>query len=622
MAEKRIDPAFDARNSVPADLAVLRNLLLGYSEHLASLAVKARAFGNKSDALDAFFLDSLDATLSSSDASVAKLALATLKANCLAQLAEYLGAPCEPDYLREVEARTLETIENIAKPDAETLAQILAEGETFSPENLLATYGETIYGLRETISAGLKGAASSLRLVLKMKPARERREFEAQGLNARIKTLRPRKDKELIDELKAQLETIETEVAFWKEKENSLIEGIVDVLAFLDPTPRDGETQGENGIAKERNEPDALFETLRKTGELAVDAFRIFELATFLTYGSPVPTSVVPSPLPGVCAVFSGDDFDSLLEVLERAEFSDVNIWTRGEAIAAHSFPAFRKYRRLVGHYGNGRSEQNKDLGAFPGSIIVSSRPFDEPSDDFADYVFSVRDFPWDDVRTIERSDKGSLNLDLPIRGALDSGGYPKKRPTTKRPLGFGGEQMASLVEKSARGYRLGALKRVLAIGGVDAPDSALKSGADDSKATYYERLWDAASENCVALTFGDLQFRFVKTTAAPTSFGTPRAIDLGRARDMNATLRFAEALEKELDKTPETSPVAFFIGLWDERSVACLLAPIALGYRDIFVGPYRPEIWNDEIVALLNEKASVKLIDSPEQDAASLGAV
>ena len=665
MAETRIEPAFDALNSAPKDVAILRNLLLVWCAHIADAATKMRACGNKSAILDNFFLDALEVSCASSTATAAELMTMCLKADCMLQLVEHLSEDkAEPEFASAVESNVLEAIRATPKPDAEQLAQYVADGAGASAESLLAEYGATVYGLRETLLAGLKGVASTLRQTLKMKSARSRRAYEAEGLRNRARLLKPRKDKTEKEELEAQAVQIEAEVDDWKRKEESVLNGIVDVLAFLSPkateqnaeevaspepqvAPVEVETTADVQDATETTadsqpqetpenksnfdpkadsrDPDALVAAMRKVGELELVVLEIFEKATNYTYGVPVPTSVVTSPLPGTCVVFSGEDFEALAQVLERAEFSEVNVWTRGEALAAHSYPNLRKYRRLVGHYGTNRSLQNKELSGFPGAIIVSSTPFDEPSDDFADYIFATREFQWESLKLVERKRDRSLNLDVPIRAAFDSGGYSRKKPTTKFPVGFGGELLPSLVEKSARGYRQGRLKRIFAIGGVDYPSGAVneRTLTDDGEPTnYYLELCGKVLDSSIVATFGDVKFRFTQIEPTPTEYGIPRIIDFGRLRDMNATLRFALGLNKELDRAPETSPIAFFFGLWDERSVAALLAPVALGYRDVYVGPYRPSLWNDEIVALLKEKVNVSLTTNPEDDALALGAL
>ncbi|MBP5622035.1 MAG: hypothetical protein J6X44_08475, partial [Thermoguttaceae bacterium] len=355
----------------------------------------------------------------------------------------------------------------------------IAESAGFSKDSLRERLGDTVYGLQETILAGLKGVATTLRIAIKLANSRKKRVFEAKGIRARIKSLRPRKkeDKDLVVQLTAQAEAIETEIDEWRVGERCVLDGIAQVLAFLSPEPveqvKAPEEPDPHGfdVSADATDVGALVAAAAKTGELAVVAFKAFELGTFYTYGAPIPTSVRTTQVPGVCVAYSGEDLDALIELLERAEFSDVNVVTRGESIAAHSLPAFKKYRRLVGHYGTDRSRQNKELGAFPGSVVFSTPTFDEPSDDFSDYVFSAKDSCWKDVKTIARKPNGAMDLDGVIRAAQDSGGFSKAKPVAKLPLGFGGDQIPSLVEKSARAYRTGALKRVLAIGGVDAPD-------------------------------------------------------------------------------------------------------------------------------------------------------
>ncbi|MBQ9813634.1 MAG: hypothetical protein IJM54_10035 [Thermoguttaceae bacterium] len=627
MSENRIDPAFDSQGVVAAEVANLRNQLVAWCEHIAVAATKARDFGCQSALLDDFFLDALSAACQSSSVDERALAAMCVKADYVAQLAESLGVECEPDYQKKVEAEVLATIKAIPELDASVFDDTIAESASFSKDSLRERLGDTVYGLQETILAGLKGVATTLRIAIKLASSRKKREFEAKGIRARIKSLRPRKkeDKDLVVQLTAQAEAIEAEIAEWRDSERFVLDGIAQVLAFLSPEPVEQvkvpEEPDPHGfdVTADATDVDALVAAAAKTGELAVAAFKVYEYGVFHTYGAPIPTSVRTTQVPGVCVAYSGEDFDALTELLERAEFSDVNVVTRGEAIAAHSLPAFKKYRRLVGHYGTDRSRQNKELGAFPGSIVFSTPTFDEPSDDFADYVFSTKDSCWNEVKTVARKPNGSMDLDAVIRAAQDSGGYSKAKPVAKLPLGFGGDQIPSLVEKSARAYRTGALKRVFAIGGVDAPDQVY--GPDEENVVdYYPRLYAASLQKGVSLTFGDVKFRFAHLEVSPTAFGVPHSIDMGRARDMNAVLRFAADLNKELDKTPETSPVAFFVSVWDERSVACLLAPCALGYRDVLVGPYRPSVWTEDVFAALSEKLNVRMVGAPEEDAAYLG--
>lgn len=599
MADERIDPAFDVVDVDDSMISSLRNLLEAWCKHIAVLTVGMRELGRQNALVDAFLLEALEITSSGVVADAKTLTKKCTAADVVYQLASFLSAPAEgetPEDRKEAEDQFRAALDGVADPTEEMVQASAANGAELSDARFRQELGETAYGLHKTIFAGLQGVATVLRAEISLAAdCRTKREFEAEGLRARINSLRKRvkKEKELREELLVQLEALDAEIASWRQKEREALDGVADVLAFLSTNSTD---------------PNELVEALVKVGGLAVLAFDIYELSARYMFGEPVPASVRRTPLEGRCVLFVGDDYSKLRELLERASFNELNVWTYGEGISAHSLPEFSKYRRLVGHYGGSRCNQNKELGGFPGSIVVASGPFDEPTGDYADYVFAVEPTRWDGVAVIPRKEDGSLDLDAVVKGAVDSSGFFKSRgPVAKTPVGFGGEQLASLVEKLARAYRVGALKRVVAIGGDDTPSP---------EQDFYTKMHALLPKQTVTLTFGEVKFRINSELEPPTDYGAPRLIDLGRARDMNATLRFAAELNRELDKTPATSPVSFYASLWGEKSVACFLAMCASGYRDVAVGPYRPTVWNDEIVALLREKLGVRLVGDPSAEA------
>ena len=137
-------------------------------------------------------------------------------------------------------------------------------------------------------------------------------------------------------------------------------------------------------------------------------------------------------------------------------------------------------------------------------------------------------------------------------RAATESSGFLSVKSGDKVSVGFGGGQVEVMVDRAARAFRTGQLKRVIAICGQD-----FASDAPD----YFERLFAALPDTSVALTCGDVKFRFTIGQTSQTSYNVPKVIDVGRERDANAALRFASELDAELD-----------------RDVADLLLCLALG--------------------------------------------
>jgi len=594
MFENRTEPAFVETNDDEPRTKSLRSQLVAWCKHIATDFVQARALDNRSELLDAFLVEALDAASSAVQRDEQTLTRLILKADYMAQLAAYLKSETQPQYQKDMEKQIRDNLNAADVPDKATIDELIAHGEAYSSTARLEALGATAFGLHETITSGLVGVASLARVALTLsKTALPKREFEAQGLRARIKGLRPRESKEKAarEELTVEAEKIEAQTKDWRVKERATIDGIAEVLAFL---------------ATESTDVDALLDAVKKSGELASTALEIAEYASTFTYGAPTPVSVRSSALQGRCALFSGDDFEVLAELMERADFSEINVWTRGDAIAAHSLPAFKKYRRLVGHYGGSWRDQQTELDAFPGAIVVASSTFDEPDEAYANYVFSASPMPTSRVNVLKRKENGKLDLEQVVRASFDSPGFFKTKASEKIAVGFGGDGLPGLVDKTARAFRQNALKKAFVFGGQD-----VAAATDD----YFERAFDAVPENAPVLTFGDVKFRFNRKPTSPTSFGTPKIVDMGRERDANAALRFVSLFGEELDRAPEKTPVAFLMSLWGEISLATTLALCARGYRDVYVGPRTPSYWTPEIQRLLNEKFGLKLAVDPVAD-------
>ena len=600
MFESRNERTSEARAAEEPKTLRLRNQLLAWCKHIASEAAKALAWGNRSVPVEEFLFEALAAASRSSSADARELTRLILKADLVFQLAEYLGNEKEPEYQEDLEKQFREQESAAPAPDDATVEALAAQGEEYDAAARLERLGAIPFGLQETIVDGLKGVATLTARATDL-GARTiaKREFEAQGIRARAKETRARdaKEKEAKAALIAEAERIEAEVERWRTTRRAVVDGVVETLATLAPEPTD---------------VDALTEAVEKTGRLAASALELVEVGTFLEYGTPAPTVVRASAAGGKCVLFSGDDFDVLLELLERAEIRDLNVWTRGEAIAAHSFPAFKKFKRLAGHYGGSWLDQRREFGAFPGAILAASTPLETPDESYRDYIFTAGATRLNGVAALERDASGKLDFAELIRAAVDSPGFAESRgkgATEKIAVGFGGDGLDGMIDKLARAFRQDRTKRVFVVGGEDAPDG----GSD-----YFANLFDAIPAESAVVAFGDAKCRFNRKPAPPTAFGTPKTLDLGRVCDAAAVFRFAEKLGAELDREPDVSPVAFFFSCFDETSTAAFLAALGLGYRRVFVGPTAPAAWNSETVALFAERFGVRVVDEPTADVAA----
>ena len=597
MFDNQTEPAFGTTAGVDPQIANLRNQLIVWCKHIATEASLARGKERSSALIDVFLLEALESASLTIPTSPRTLATLILKADYISQLATYLAEDETAAYQSDMEEQIRSGVQALTVTD-QMIEDMLPQGEGFSNAARLAALGPDAFGMHETLLAALIGAASNARMSVALSEgALQTREFEAQGLRRRIrdevKKLPLDQRKQVKEEWTREAEEFEAQTALWRQTERAVLDGIVDALAFL---------------ASEPTDLNVLVDYALKIGELNYNALETLRRGVTATYGVMTPTSVRASDLQGKCALFCGDDFDTLKSLLAAAEYYSVNIWTYGDAFAAHAFGAFNgKFRRLVGHYGGSWCNQRRDFDRFPGALVVSHAPIDEPSGGYGDYIFSVGETTAPGVQTVARKADGSVDWADVMRAANDSPGFFRTKPVDRLPAGFGGENELNMIsDKLVGAYRGGEIKQIVVIGGQDFPNLSYD---------YFERLFDALAPETKALTFGDAQFRFLRKPCDDFSLQLPKIFNVGRERDAFAIFHFVKRFADTLERKADNLPISFFVSLWGEASIAVAFAFCSQGYRKVFVGPTAPKIWSPAIIEALQNRLGLRIASEPSDD-------
>ena len=197
MFENRTEPAFVETNDDEPRTRSLRSQLIAWCKHIATDFVQARALDNQSDLLDGFLVEALDSASGAVLRDERTLTQLILKADYMAQLTNYLKSEKQPPYQKDMEKQIRDNLNASNAPDETSINELVAHGQAYSSDARLEALGATAFGLHETIVASLVGVASIARAAFALsKTALPKREFEAQGLRARIKELRPREAKD------------------------------------------------------------------------------------------------------------------------------------------------------------------------------------------------------------------------------------------------------------------------------------------------------------------------------------------------------------------------------------------------------------------------------------------
>ncbi len=110
---------------------------------------------------------------------------------------------------------------------------------------------------------------------------------------------------------------------------------------------------------------DQLIALVMKAGAVSVTAMALLDNANTSTFGHPEITQVNigVGKRPGI--LISGHDLKDIGELLEQSKDAGVDIYTHGEMLPAHYYPAFKKYPHFVGNYGGAWWQQTAEFEAF-----------------------------------------------------------------------------------------------------------------------------------------------------------------------------------------------------------------------------------------------------------------
>ena len=173
--------------------------------------------------------------------------------------------------------------------------------------------------------------------------------------------------------------------------------GLKGIAAYYDHAARLGETNEEiiAFICKALatiTAPDADMETLLgivlETGKYGVDVMALLDKANTETYGNPELTrvNIGVGKKPGI--LISGHDLKDIEDLLIQTEGTGIDVYTHGEMLPAHYYPQLKKYKHLVGNYGNAWWKQKEEFASFNGPIVFTTNCIVPPATPSPRYCF------------------------------------------------------------------------------------------------------------------------------------------------------------------------------------------------------------------------------------------
>lgn len=337
---------------------------------------------------------------------------------------------------------------------------------------------------------------------------------------------------------------------------------------------------------------DDLLGLALKTGEVNLNIMGLLDTAHTKTYGHPEPTQVRITPVKGKALLVSGHDLKDLEEVLKQTEGKGINVYTHGEMLPCHAYPALKKYTHLVGNYGGAWQDQQIEFEKFPGAILMTTNCIQEPRDSYKNRIFTRGPVSWTDVKHVPTYDFSTV-----VDSALSQEGFTADEAEKNIMVGFGHNAVMNVAETVVGAVKSGAIKHFFLIGGCDGA----KSGRN-----YFTDFAKNVPQDCVILTLGCGKYRFNKEEFGDIG-GIPRLLDVGQCNDAYSAIQIAVALSKAFETDVNSLPLSLIVSWFEQKAVAVLLSLLHLGIKNVRLGPTLPAFITEPVLNVLVEKFAIK---------------
>lgn len=350
---------------------------------------------------------------------------------------------------------------------------------------------------------------------------------------------------------------------------------------------------------------------LMEFGQVNLKCMALLDEANTSTYGHPVPVKVTTNIAKGPFIVVSGHDLLDLKQLLEQTEGKGINIYTHGEMLPAHGYPELKKFSHLKGNFGTAWQNQQKEFEGIPAPVLFTTNCLMPPKESYSDRVFTTAVVGYPGLKHIPEGPDGKKDFTPLIEKALELGGWDEDRHFTginggsELMTGFARNTVLGVADKVIDAVKAGAIKHFFLVGGCD--------GAKPGR-NYYTEFVKQTPKDTVVLTLACGKYRFNDLDLGEIG-GLPRIMDMGQCNDAYSAIQVAVALAQAFNCGVNELPLTLVLSWYEQKAVCILLTLLALGIKNIYLGPTLPVFISSNVLQVLVEKFAIKPISTPEAD-------
>ncbi len=381
-------------------------------------------------------------------------------------------------------------------------------------------------------------------------------------------------------------------------------------LGFVDETVDAWFYRGLSALRQERTVEEWLA-LLMEFGKVNFRCMALLDQANTTRFGDPVPTRVNTDVKRGPFIVVSGHDLEDLHELLEQTAGTGIHVYTHCEMLPAHGYPALRKYPHLAGNFGTAWQNQQREFDGIPAPVLFTTNCLMPPRPSYADRVYTTSVVGYEGLRHIPEDAAGRKDFSPLLAQALALGGYKTDQSMSgingghMLTTGFARSAVLAQAPKLLEAIRSGAVKHIFLVGGCD--------GAHPGR-NYYTEFVRRTPMDTLVLTLACGKFRFNDLDLGEIG-GIPRILDVGQCNDAYSAVQIALALAEAFGCGVNELPLTLVLTWYEQKAVCILLSLLALGIKNIYLGPTLPAFFSENVVKTLVDTFGLQPTTDPQQD-------
>jgi len=311
---------------------------------------------------------------------------------------------------------------------------------------------------------------------------------------------------------------------------------------------------------------------------------------------------------PGI--LVSGHDLKDFEELLIQSEGQGIDIYTHSEMLPANYYPAFKKFTHFHGNYGSSWWHQAEEFEAFHGPILMTTNCIVPPRDSYKAKMYTTGMAGYPGCPHIADRTNGGKKDYAELIAVAKKSQPPKELETGSIVGGFAHHQVFALADKVVAAIKSGAIKKFVVMAGCDGRHK---------ERSYFTDVAQSLPPTSVILTAGCAKYRYNKLNLGDIG-GIPRVLDAGQCNDSYSLAVIALKL-KEIFGAADVNdlPIAFDIAWYEQKAIAVLLALLALGFKNIRLGPTLPAFLSPNVTDVLVKNFGIMGTTTVEADVARI---